>query len=67
MNNILLEKQYLSLEDLEIILPFKKTKLMQLLHNGALPVVKIGRDYITTPSLLNAWISENIGKEIYYN
>lgn len=59
-------KQYLTLRDLEQILPFKKSKIQSLIKANVLPVTKIGRDYITTSVLLDKWITENIGKEIYY-
>lgn len=56
----------LSLIDLYDILPFGKSKINQLIKSGQLPVVKIGRDYITTHSILEKWISDNVGQEIYY-
>lgn len=56
----------LSQSDLYEILPFGKTKINQLIKSGELPVVKIGRDYITTYKILEEWISNNIGEEIYY-
>lgn len=56
----------LSIEDMLTMLPFGKTKLYQLIRSEAIPVVKIGRSYITTEELLNSWISDNIGKTIYY-
>ena len=52
--------------DLYEILPFQKTKIQQLIRSGQLPVVKVGKDYITTYSLIEKWIAENIGKEIYF-
>jgi hypothetical protein len=61
-----LSNEYLSLDDLYKILPFKKTKILLLLKANILPVVKIGRDYLTTKKLLNEWIEQNTGKEIYY-
>lgn len=51
--------------DLYDILPFKKTKIQQLLRSGELPVVKVGKDYITTHELLNVWIKEHVGEEIF--
>lgn len=51
--------------DLYEILPFQKTKVKQLIKSGELPLVKIGRDYITTYKLLEEWIKEHIGEEIY--
>ena len=44
-----MEKQTLySFSDLLDIFPFGKTKLRQLLKAGVLPVIKIGRQYITS-------------------
>lgn len=52
--------------DLYEILPFKETKVKQLIKSGQLPLVKIGKDYITTFSILEDWIRENIGEEIFF-
>ena len=52
--------------DLYDILPFGKTKINQLIKSNQLPLVKIGNDYITTFNILEAWITEHIGEEIYY-
>lgn len=52
--------------DLYELLPFGKTKIKQLIKSGELPLVKIGKDYITTFSLLEKWIFDHIGDEIYY-
>lgn len=56
----------LNQNDLLKILPFGKTKLYQLLKSNELPVVKIGRDYITTEKKIEQWINENIGEEVFY-
>lgn len=52
--------------DLYEILPFKKTKIQQLIKSKELPLVKVGKDYITTYKLLEEWISDHIGEEIFY-
>ena len=52
--------------DLYEILPFKRTKIQQLIKSGELPLVKIGKDYITTYKLIEEWIAKHIGEEIYY-
>jgi len=52
--------------DLYEILPFKKTKIQQLIRSGELPVMKVGKDYITSFTLLEKWIEENVGTEIYF-
>jgi hypothetical protein len=59
MNKILSQK------DLYEILPFGKTKILQLISSGELPMVKIGKDYITTEKMLNEWIEEHVGQEVY--
>ena len=53
-------------QDLYDILPFGKTKINKLIQSGELPLVKVGKDYITTEQKIEDWISENIGHEIYY-
>lgn len=52
--------------DLYSILPFKETKTKQLIKSGQLPLVKIGKDYITTFNILEDWIKSNIGEEVYF-
>ena len=56
----------LSQKDLYDILPFGKTKTQQLISSKQLPLLKIDKDYITTYSILEDWIREHIGEEIYY-
>ena len=63
-NNV--EREYINQEDLLKLLPFKKTKLNQLLQANVLPVTKIGRDYITTKARLNEWLKQNEHSEIFY-
>ena len=53
-------------QDLYNILPFGKTKTNKLIQSGELPLVKVGKDYITTEEKIEQWINENIGHEIYY-
>jgi hypothetical protein len=52
--------------DLYNILPFGKTKIKQIIKSGNLPLMKVGKDYVTTHSKIEEWIEKNIGKEIYY-
>ena len=56
----------LSQADLYDILPFGKTKIQQLIKSGELPSVKVGKDYITTYGILEEWIKDHIGEEIYF-
>lgn len=55
-----------TLQDLERIFPFGKSKLLKLCKAGVLPVVKVGKDYISNPTLIDRWMQENEGKEILY-
>lgn len=64
--NISPRDRFLSQKDLPNILPFGRTKIQQLLNSGQLPMVKIGKDYVTTYGILEDWIREHIGSEIYY-
>ena len=59
------ETKILKQTDLYEILPFQKTKVLQLLRSGELPVVKVGKDYITTYELINDWIKQHVGDEIF--
>ena len=61
-----MENKILSQQDLYDVLPFGKTKVLQLIKSGELPLVKVGKDYITTFNLLEEWIKDHIGEEIYY-
>lgn len=65
MNNDL-ECKILKQTDLYEILPFGKTKIKQLINSGQLPLVKIGDDYITTFPIIEEWIKNHIGEEIFY-
>lgn len=65
MNNDL-ESKILKQTDLYEILPFGKTKIKQLINSGQLPLVKIGEDYITTFKIIEEWIRNHVGEEIFY-
>ena len=56
----------LNQKDLYDVLPFGKTKIQQLIASNQLPLLKIGKDYVTTYNILEDWIREHIGDEIYY-
>lgn len=53
-------------KDLMNMLPFGKTKFYQLLKAGELPLVKVGKQYITTEAEVEKWIHDNIGNELFY-
>lgn len=53
-------------QDLLEFFPFGKTKLNQLLKAKALPVVKVGRHYITNEKELNDWFHKHKGTEIRF-
>lgn len=61
-----IDDEILCLKDLYKILPFGEQKIRKLIAAQELPVVKIGRDYITTKRKLLEWIEQNIGYELYY-
>lgn len=60
------EKMFLSQKEMLKILPFGKTTLQRLLNARVLPVVKVGRKYLTTRKELEAWFAKYKGKEIKY-
>lgn len=60
------EGRILKQTDLYEILPFGKTKIKQLINSGQLPLVKIGEDYITTFKIIEEWIRNHVGEEIFY-
>ena len=55
-----------NLDDLERIFPFGRSKLLHLCKQGVLPVVKVGKDYISSPSLIEKWFLVNEGKDIIF-
>ena len=60
------DNQILGLEDLYEMLPFGEQKIRKLIAAKELPVLKVGRDYITTKKKLLEWIEINLGQELYY-
>ena len=54
----------LSVKDLQTILPFGKSKLYTLVKSGALPVIKVGRNYVTTREAVEQWIQDHMGETI---
>lgn len=62
-----MDKHFLTQKDLYDILPFGKTKINQLIKSGCIPLVKIGKDYVTTMKLLDEWIESNVNSEVFYD
>lgn len=60
------EEVIYTLADLNDIFPFGKSKLLKLCKTGALPVIKVGKDYISSPKLVDRWMQEHEGKEIIF-
>ena len=58
--------QILNQQDLYKLFPFGKTKIQKLIKSGEMPLLKIGNDYITTFAIIENWIKEHLGEEIYY-
>ena len=58
-------KKY-SVEEIAQMLGLGKTKTRELLQSKLLPVTKIGRDYFTSKTGINIFLSRNIGKELYF-
>ena len=53
-----------SYDDLKNIFPFGKSKLGELCRSGILPVVKVGRTYVSSPELIEEWLRENAGRDL---
>lgn len=51
---------------LQQLFPFGRTKLYSLLRAGILPVVKIGKNYVTSPQCISEWLKNNAGRELKY-
>jgi hypothetical protein len=60
------DNQILGLKDIYEMLPFGEQKIRKLIAAKELPVLKVGRDYITTKKKLVEWIELNLGQELYY-
>lgn len=60
------ENEIIGMKELYELLPFGAKKVQRLIRAGELPMVKVGRSYITTRRKLYEWIEENIGQELYY-
>lgn len=66
MNNLNSDFRKYSVEEISQMLGIGKTKTREMLQSKILPVTKIGRDYFTSHTLLQDFLSKNIGKELYF-
>lgn len=55
-----------SVDEIAQMLGVGKTKTRELLQSRLLPVTKIGRDYFTSRTAIQDFLSRNIGKELYF-
>ena len=59
-------KILLNVEETAAYLNIGKTKTRELLQSRLLPVTKIGRDYFTSKTAIQAFLVKNVGKELYF-
>lgn len=55
-----------SVEEIAEMLGLGKTKTRELLQSRILPVTKIGRDYFTSKTAIQEFLTKNIGKELFF-
>ena len=55
-----------SVEEIAAMLGLGKTKTRELLQSRILPVTKIGRDYFTSKTAIQEFLTKNIGKELFF-
>lgn len=55
-----------SVEEISFMLGIGKTKTREMLQSHLLPVTKIGRDYFTSRTAIQEFLSDNIGKELFF-
>ncbi len=55
-----------TIDEIAEMLGIGKTKAKELLKSKLLPVTKIGRDYFTSRTAIQEFLTKNIGKELYY-
>lgn len=55
-----------SVEEIASMLGLGITKTRELLQSRLLPVTKIGRDYFTSKTAIQEFLSKNIGKELFF-
>lgn len=55
-----------SVDEIAQMLGLGKTKTRELLQSKILPVTKIGRDYFTSKTAIQEFLSKNVGKELFF-
>nr|WP_300885877.1 helix-turn-helix domain-containing protein [uncultured Schaedlerella sp.] len=55
-----------SVEEISLMLGIGKTKTREMLQSRLLPVTKIGRDYFTSKTAIQEFLSDNVGKELFF-
>ena len=55
-----------SVEEISSMLGVGKTKTREMLQSRLLPVTKIGRDYFTSKTAIQEFLSDNVGKELFF-
>lgn len=58
-------KKY-SVAEIAAMLGLGKTKTRELLDSNILPVTKMGRDYFTSPAVIQEFLKKNTGRKIYF-
>ncbi len=53
-----------TISDLQNLFPFGRTKLLKLCREGALPVIKVGRTYISNKAIIDRWFLDNEGRQL---
>ena len=55
-----------SVTEIGNMLGIGRTKTQEMLQSHLLPVTKIGRDYFTSKTAIQEFLTANIGKELFY-
>ena len=55
-----------SVTEIGNMLGLGRTKTQEMLQSHLLPVTKIGRDYFTSKTAIQEFLTANIGKELFY-
>lgn len=58
--------EVLNQNDIMNLLGIKRTTLFKILKADILPVVKMGKNYYTTPKLMEEWFDRMQGHELFW-